>query len=112
MAVNGLQVPLSITGAHFVDAPRGHPSFKYIETLYDNSTQSLNPFFKYEIQPKTSKVFAHPERHVDLSYARSIILDLLQKPLPAQLKPNTKLTRGEAAMLIYEQMKAHFKKTK
>jgi hypothetical protein len=112
MAVNGFQVPLSITGAHFVDAPRGHPSFKYIETLYDNSTQSLNPFFEYEIEKKTSKVFAHPERHVDLSYARSIISGLLQKPLPTQLKPNTKITRGEAAMLIYQQMKAIYKKTK
>ena len=102
MVVNGFQIPLSITGAHFIDAPRGHPSFKYIETLYDNSTQSLNPFFEFEIQPKTFKVFAHPEQHVDLAYARRIISGLLQEPLPRQLKPNTKLTRGEAAQLIYQ----------
>ncbi len=68
MVVNGLQIPLSITGAHFVDAPRGHPSFKYIKTLYDNSTQSLNPYFKYNIQPEISKVFAHPGQHVDLGH--------------------------------------------
>ena len=105
MAVNGFQVPLSITGAHFSDAPRGHPSFKYIETLYDNSTQSLNPFFEYEIQTETSKVFVHPEQHVDLSYARSIISGLLQKQLSIQPKSDTKLTRGEAAMLIYQQTK-------
>ena len=40
MAVNGLQIPLSITASHFTDVPRGHPAFKYIETLYDYSTQS------------------------------------------------------------------------
>mgnify|MGYP002632095199 CR=1 FL=1 len=105
MAVNGFQVPLSITAAHFIDAPRGHPSFKFIETLYDNSTQSVNPFFEYEIQPKTFKVRAHPEQHVDLVYARRIISGLLQKPLAKQLKPNTKLTRGEAAQVIYEYTK-------
>jgi hypothetical protein len=105
MAVNGFQIPLSITAAHFIDAPRGHPSFKFIETLYDNSTQSLNPFFEYEIQPKTFKVMARPEQHVDLAYARRIISGLLQKPLPKQFKPNTKLTRGEAAELIYKYIK-------
>ena len=103
--MNGYQIPLSITAAHFIDAPRGHPSFKYIETLYDNSTQLMNPFFSYEIHPKTFKVLAHPEQHVDLAYARRIISGLLQKPLPKQLKPNTKLTRGEAALLIYKYIK-------
>ena len=31
MAVNGLQIPLSITVARFNSVPRGHPAFKYIE---------------------------------------------------------------------------------
>lgn len=105
MVVNGFQIPLSITAAHFIDAPRGHHSFKYIETLYDHSTQLLNPFFDYEIQSGTSKVLAHPEQHVDLAYAKRIISGLLQKPLPKQLKLNTKLTRGEAAQLIYKYIK-------
>ncbi len=105
MAVNGFQIPLSITAAHFTDAPRGHPSFKYIETLYDHSTQSLNPFFEYEIQTKTSNVLANPGQHLDLAYARRIISGLLQKRLPKQLKPNAKLTRGEAAQLIYKYIK-------
>ncbi len=105
MAVNGLQVPLSITATHFFDVQRGHPSFKYIETLYDNSTQSLKPFFKYEIQEKTSKVLAHPEQYLDLAYATSIIKGLVHKTLPTKLKQYTKLTRGEAAQLIYQYMR-------
>jgi len=105
MAVNGFQIPLSITGAHFSDTPRGHPSFKYIETLYDNSSQSLNPFFEYEIQTESQKVLAHPEQHLDPAYARSIISGLLQKQLSIQPKSNTKLTRGEAAQLIYQHIK-------
>ena len=48
MAVNGLQMPLSITASHFTDVQRGHPAFKYIETLYDYSTQSRQPFFDFE----------------------------------------------------------------
>ena len=48
MVVNGLQIPLSITASHFTDVPRGHPAFKYIETLYDYSTQSEEPFFDFE----------------------------------------------------------------
>ena len=38
MVVKGFQIPLSITAAHFSDVPRGHPAFKYVETLYDYST--------------------------------------------------------------------------
>jgi hypothetical protein len=105
MVVNGFQIPLSITAAHFIDAPRSHPSFKYIETLYDNSTQSEKPFFRYEIQPRPLKVFAYPDQHVEFSYAINIISGLLQKPIPTQLKPNGKLTRGEAAQLVYQYMR-------
>ncbi len=102
MVVKGFQIPLSITAAHFSDVPRGHPVFKYIETLYDYSTQSLAPFFDYEVHKATKKVLAHPDQVVNRANATRIISGLLQKKVPIQPKPNTNLTRGEAAQLIFQ----------
>jgi hypothetical protein len=64
MVVNGLQIPLSITASHFTDVPRGHPAFKYIETLYDYSTQSKEPFFDFDPSDGFKTALAHPEKHV------------------------------------------------
>jgi hypothetical protein len=105
MAVKGLGIPLSITASHFSDAPRGHPAFKYIETLYDNSTQSPEPFFDYEVKNGSGAALAHPDQNVSGSYATRIISGLLKKSIPPHLKPNANLTRGEAAQLIYQHMR-------
>jgi len=106
MVVKGLQIPLSITAAHFSDVPRGHPAFQYIETLYDYSTQSHRPFFDYEIHKetgKTTRILACPDQEVSRANAIKIISGLLRKKVQAWPKPDANLTRGEAAQLIYQQ---------
>ena len=106
MVVKGLQIPLSITAAHFSDVPRGHPAFQYIETLYDYSTQSHRPFFDYEIHKETGKttmILAYPDQEVTRAKAIKIISGLLGKKVQAWPKPDANLTRGEAAQLIYQQ---------
>ncbi|MDE0768409.1 MAG: FAD-dependent oxidoreductase [Opitutaceae bacterium] len=105
MVVKGLQIPLSITAAHFSDVPRGHPAFKFIETLYDYSTQSQEPFFDYETDKepgKSTRVLAHPDQEVSDSDAAKIISGLLQKVVSAGPMPDAKLTRSEAAQMIYQ----------
>jgi len=106
MVVKGLQIPLSITAAHFSDVPRGHPAYQYIETLYDYSTQSHVPFFDYEIHKepgKSTRVLAHPDQKVTSANAIKIISGLLRGKVKAWPKSDGNLTRGEAAQLIYQQ---------
>ncbi|MDA0350482.1 MAG: FAD-dependent oxidoreductase [Verrucomicrobia bacterium] len=102
MAVNGLQIPLSITASHFVDVPRGHPAYKYIETLYDYSTQSRQPFFDFEPSEDFKTALAHPDKKVTGAQAVKILSGLLGKPIPAWHAPSAKLTRGEAAQLFLQ----------
>ena len=102
MAVNGLQVPLSITASHFTDVPRGHPAFKYIETLYDHSTQSKQPFFDFEPSKDFKTALAHPDKKVSGAQAVRILSGLLKKQVPAPSNPDADLTRGEAAELVYQ----------
>ena len=106
MVVKGLQIPLSITAAHFSDVPRGHPAFQYIETLYDYSTQSHEPFFDYEIHKepgKSSRVLVRPDQKVTSATAIQIISGMLRKKVQGWPNPDANLTRGEAAQLIYQQ---------
>ena len=107
MAVKGLQVPLSITAAHFSDVPRGHYAFKYIETLYDYSTQSHEPFFDYKIHREHGKkrVLAHPDREVTGAKATKIVSGLMLKKVKGRPDLEAKLTRGEAVQLIYQQLR-------
>lgn len=116
MAIKGLELPISITAAHFQDVPRGHPAFKYMESLYDYSTQSIEPFFEYEVRNylsywwgarsvKGPPAFAYPDLAVTGAMATKIISGLLKKEIPASSKPEANLTRGEAAMLIYHSAK-------
>ncbi len=116
MVVMGLDIPISITAAHFKDVPRGHPAFKYMETLYDYSTQSTAPFFDYEIRNYLSywwqnqsghgpPVFAYPDNSVSGEKATRIISGLLKKSVPEWHTPKANLTRGEAAQLVYQQSK-------
>ena len=114
MAVMGLDIPISITGAHFHDAPRAHPAFRYIETLYDYSTQSTDPFFEYEVRNYLNywwgdrsgvgpPVFAYPDQAVTGAKADRIISGLLRRPAVCWNDPEANLTRGEAARLVYQQ---------
>lgn len=108
MTVASLQIPLSITAAHFSDVPRGHPAFKYIETLYDYSTQSKEPFFDYEVRKEHGKrvvVLVHPDQPVSKANAIKIISGLLLVKSPQLPNPSAPLTRLEAAQLIYQFMK-------
>ena len=107
MVVKGFQIPLSITASHFSDVPRAHPAFKFIETLYDYSTQARKPFFDYDIQKKTDGpaiVLAHPAKEVSGAEASKIFSGLLQSTLPFETDPEATLTRGEAAQLIYQHL--------
>jgi len=87
MAVVGLDIPLSITAAHFTDVPRSHPEFKFIETLYDYSTQSEKEFFTFEVRNYLNywwgskslhgpPVYAYPDQAVTKEMAISIIAGL------------------------------------
>jgi hypothetical protein len=108
MVVRGLQVPLSITAAHFSDVLRGHPAFKYIETLYDYSTQSREPFFDYEVRKESGRkvvILAYPDQEVSGAKATKIISGLLQETVPSLPEPDATLTRREAAQLIYQHLK-------
>jgi hypothetical protein len=105
MTVNGLQIPLSITASHFIDVPRGHPAYKYIETLYDYSTQSKQPFFDFEPSEDFVATLAHPDKKVNGAQAAKILSGLLKKSTPAWHTPNANLSRGEAAQLVYQHVK-------
>ena len=102
MAVSGLQVPLSITASHFTDVPRGHSAFKYIETLYDYSTQSKLSFFDFEPSKNFKTALSHPDKGVNGAQAVKILSGLLKKKVPAPSNPDAVLTRGEAAQLVYQ----------
>ena len=102
MVVNGLQIPLSITASHFADVPRGHPAYKYIETLYDHSTQAIEPFFDFEPSNDFKTARAHPEKHVTGVQATKILSGLLQRDVSSQLEKDADITRGEAAILIHK----------
>ena len=101
LVVKGLNLPLSITAAHFQDVPRSHPAFRYIETLYDMSTQLSEPFLKYEIRGystyryRTGKmnplVFAYPERSLkrrDLARILAGVFCFTQETPPSRAASN------------------------
>ena len=114
MVVMGFQIPLSITAAHFSDVPRGHPAFHYIETLYDYSTQSHNPFFDFKIQKETgesTRVLAYPDQEVTRAKAIKIISGLLEKKVKVWPKVDDSLTRGEAAQLVYLQKSRGYRRS-
>lgn len=43
ITVRALELPVSVTSAHFADVPPSHPSFRFVETLYDLTTRSGHP---------------------------------------------------------------------
>ncbi len=116
MLVKALQIPLSITATHFADAPRGHPAFKYIETIYDHSTQSATPFLDYENPSKAKPkgkakaesrteapaALVHPDSPMTHGEAAKWLSGMLHGNIsePAN-NPEAKFTRGEAAQIFY-----------
>ncbi|MEO5997845.1 MAG: FAD-dependent oxidoreductase [Chitinophagaceae bacterium] len=111
LAVNGLDIPISITAAHFKDVPRENPYFKYIETFYDYSTQAVKPFFTYEVRNYLSywwgstslqgpPVYAYPNQTISGKLALQIVSGLLQQLKPGLDIHDTILTRGKAALMI------------
>ena len=104
MVVNGLQIPLSITASHFTDVPRGHPAFKYVETLYDISTQSKEPFFDFEPSDNYKTALAHPEEYVSGVQAVKILFGLLNKKVSSSMDSEAELTRAKAAQLVHQHL--------
>jgi hypothetical protein len=129
LLVKGLDVPVSITAAHFKDLPREDASFPYLETLYDYSSQSNNPFLDYHTRNyltyqswypqdtygRFSPLFVYPKQAIDGARAAKLLLGLRQKVV--ELYPNhplskmrsepmsgysqhRMLTRGEAVQMI------------
>jgi len=107
---------LSISAAHFADVPRSHSAFKFIETLYDYSTQSAQPFLDYEVRDylnywwgsrtrKGPPAIAYPDRAPTAGAAARIVAGLLGKPAPLTTEPRALLSRREAAELIYRHSK-------
>ncbi len=110
MALEGLEIPWSITAAHFQDVRRGHQAFPYIETLYDLSSQSTKPFFPFDTHASKegsnsrTELLARPENPVSHAQALKILKGLLHEEFawPSSLPKSLSLTRGQAAMLIFE----------
>ena len=111
LAVNGLNIPISITAAHFKDVPRNNLYFKYIETLYDHSTQAVKPFFSYDVRNYLNywwgssatlgpPVYAYADRAISGKLAMSIVTNLLQNPISGFEIDDPILTRGKAALMI------------
>lgn len=89
MAIVGLDIPLSISAAHFNDVPRSHPEFKFIETLYDYSTQSEEAFLSFEVRNYLNywwgsksfhgpPVYAYPDKAVTNQLATAIVAGLAE----------------------------------
>ena len=114
LLVAGLEVPLSITGSHFRDAPRGNEAFKFIETLYDASTSLGQPFLPFEQRMylsygsfKDSNAYVYPNAPVTQKVFQSMLVGAMRrKGLPAAgLKPptdpNAFVGRGEACAVVW-----------
>lgn len=114
LVIEGLDIPLSITGEHFKDVPRSHPHFKYIETLYDYSTQSKDPFFNYKIWNTLNywwgstsyqgpPVYAYPDKAITGQIAKSIvsgILDVFFTNYSYQKHPVKKIPENNVSKLL------------
>jgi hypothetical protein len=107
LAVVGLQIPLSITAAHFIDLPRAHAAFKYLETLYDNSSRSGKPFLDFEAREylsyrtkKHNAVYVYPDRAITAGEAWRIVQGVLGRDLPAPANSAAVLSRADAARMV------------
>ena len=74
-------------------------------TLKRSTITPLNPkkpFFDFEPSDDFKTALAHPEKHVSGVQAVKILSGLLQQEFSSKLKVDADLTRGEAALLIYQ----------
>lgn len=85
LMVTALKLPISITAAHFTDAPRGSTYYRYLETLYDASSSSDHSFFPFEIRRYLVyrnypflQIYAHPDEPVTGAQFIEILSGLLQ----------------------------------
>lgn len=85
LLVKALDLPTSITAAHFLDAPRGSEYFRYLETLYDASTSSKQPFLPFEVRKYLvyriypySRVSIHPDEPVSGQLFREMVAGVLR----------------------------------
>ena len=117
LLVQGLEIPISITAAHFRDAPRGHEAFRYVETLYDASTSSGKPFLPFEVRQyltyaayKEAQAYVYPDAPVSPAMFRAIVEGALHhrtkldpaKSAQWQWSPGSAafVSRGEACEVI------------
>ncbi len=113
LLVMGFDIPLSITGSHFRDAPRGHEAFKFIETLYDASTSSGHPFLPFEVRQylsyaayKDSNAYVYPDAPATTKVFRALVEGaLIRKGLSLgavqfKAEPNGIVSRAEACAAI------------
>lgn len=112
LVVKGFDIPISITASHFKDVPRENPWFRYIETLYDYSTQSAKPFLPYEVRNYLNywwgdsslhgpPVYAYPNNAISGKLALQIVSGLLQKSLNTPEINESMLTKRKATVMIY-----------
>jgi len=85
LLVKALDIPTSITASHFLDAPRGSEYFRYLETLYDASTSSKQPFLPFEVRKYLvyriypySRVSIHPDEPVSGRLFREMVAGVLR----------------------------------
>lgn len=86
LLVTAFDMPISITASHFLDAPRGSEYFKYLETLYDASSASKEPFLPYEVRKYLvyrmypySRVSIHPDEPVTAQLFQQLVIGLLKR---------------------------------
>ena len=89
MALEGLEIPWSITAAHFQDVRRGHQAFPYIETLYDLSPvhETVLPVRYTCLQggfQLAHRTLARPENPVSHAQALKILKVYYMKSLPGR----------------------------
>ena len=111
LVVAGMDIPISITAAHFRDAPRGHPYYKYIETVYDLNTESGKSFFPFEVRKnpgsptmRDAAAFVHPDSSVTGAILAKILTGALaQKHVPVpplRVDAGHPVTRAEACRIV------------
>lgn len=98
--VDVLGLPISVTGAHFEGVGRHHPSFRYLEALYDLGTRSDVDLFASKslsnedpllailrLNPAAKLIPFHGDRSVALDEARKFFL-LLEQALFTSARPD------------------------
>ena len=105
-----LGLPISVTGAHFEGVSRHHPSYRYVETLYDPGTRAGVDLFGAKLlanedpmkeflrlYPNFKLIPFHPRWPVRLQAAVSFLEDLALALHGAPLRLTDVVTPGMGA---------------